>query len=139
MTPAILAELHASRSFNPDEAFDAEPSGPDPDAVMAAINARVSKLDLPRNANQFVLYADNARAETLAAALEAGCADEDATRAANAAWRCCLPLLTTRQTIRAYISCIARGLACHWVTPEESRSMLYAAQTALASTRKERP
>lgn len=56
----------------------------------------------------------------------------DAALAAKTAFRCCMPPLTGRGRAKAYIACVAAGVAHGHITGPEARAMLYSAQLALS-------
>lgn len=58
--------------------------------------------------------------------------------AASAAFLGCMPPLTTRRRIRAYIACTAVALQRGFVTASVATKLLYAAQTALQANPKRR-
>ncbi len=49
------------------------------------------------------------------------------------AFRACMPKVTGRRNVQAYIACIAVGLQRKYVTGTESKALLYTAQLALAA------
>jgi len=72
-----------------------------------------------------IRFAERAHTETLASTGD--------PRAAQAAWQACLPELTGRGEVRAYIACIAWGLHARILSADEAKTMLYTAQLALAA------
>jgi hypothetical protein len=53
--------------------------------------------------------------------------------AATAAFRCCMPQLTGRRAVQAYIACIAAGVQYKFLSGGDARALLYNAQLALAA------
>ncbi|MBT9332480.1 hypothetical protein [Paracidobacterium acidisoli] len=84
----------------------------------------------------YVHYCEKAHAEARAEAIESKCSESEADNVAAAAWRCTLPLLSSRTAVQAFIACVAVGQQRGWIKPEESRSLMYTAQTALSVLRK---
>jgi len=61
-----------------------------------------------------------------------------ANNAAAVAFRCCLPQLTNRRRVQAYIACIAVGVGHHYIAAKDGNALLYPAQLALAAFPKRR-
>jgi hypothetical protein len=57
---------------------------------------------------------------------------------AKEAWLAELPLLDSITNVRLYISCIACGMKMRVLTPQESRAMMFIAQTQLSAMREEK-
>lgn len=55
----------------------------------------------------------------------------DRHKAAAEAYRACMPLLETKQSVKAFIACVARGVDYSFIKGNEARLMLYGAQVWL--------
>jgi hypothetical protein len=58
---------------------------------------------------------------------------EAARQAGSAAFRACMPRITGRRNLQAYIACVAAGLGRQYFTGPEARAALYVAQIALSA------
>lgn len=72
-------------------------------------------------------------------ALDGEALEQAARAAAAAAFLGCMPPLTTRRRIRAYIACVAVAMQRRYVTAGDAAKLLYAAQTALLANPKPAP
>lgn len=59
--------------------------------------------------------------------------------AAKTAYRLAMPIMETREGIRAYIACVAQGLNLEVFNGNEASQMLYAAQVALSLAKTDTP
>jgi hypothetical protein len=84
------------------------------------------------NLSECISFMNKGRAEAYTEAIAAGCDQQEASNSGNTAWRCLLPLLSSRPAVQVYIGCVAHGLARQYITAEEARVMMYSAQMALA-------
>lgn len=84
----------------------------------------------------WVRYARRAYDEGYAVGKEAHLEEQQCEQMGRDAWRQCLPLLSDRQKVPAFVACVAHGLQLHILTAEEARVLMYAAQMALASLAK---
>jgi hypothetical protein len=66
-------------------------------------------------------------------------ADERAIREAGSmAFRACMPQLTCRRNVQAYIACCAAGVAHKYLTAADAKALMYSAQLALTAFPKRR-
>lgn len=94
------------------------------DYPLAASNPGVDIAD-------YVRYTMKAHAETYAALDDHP--ETERAAAAALAWRHTLPVLDSTNAAKAFIACVAVGQSRQWITPEESRALMYTAQLALAA------
>lgn len=66
-------------------------------------------------------------------ALKDGETDAQAAKTAINAWRSSLPTIDSRASICRYVACVAAGAQRGWLRPEETKTLLYATQMALAA------
>lgn len=111
-------------------------------AVGVALKLARQHVPHPTTAAELVFFAVSAGIEAeLSVVNESKCLDpdeaedivDDAKEAGAIAFALCLPDLTSRRSIQAYIGCVAEGLKHGWIAEKQTRSMLYAAQVALAA------
>ena len=86
--------------------------------------------------NAWVQFARRAYDEGYAVGKEAKLEEQQCEKMGRDAWRQCLPLLSDRQKVPAFVACIAHGLQLRILNAEEARVLMYAAQMALASLAK---
>jgi len=81
----------------------------------------------------------------LAMAAEADRADADGVGAKEradlmrAAYKAQLPAMADRESIRAFIACVAHGIAISALEAQQASKMLYAAQVAMSLNKEEKP
>jgi hypothetical protein len=130
----VLSEANAMRqehglpplACEPEEATPRRSRKPKPGTIHEMA------LSLPK----CIAFMSKGHAEAYAEAKAAGCDDNEASESANRAWRCLLPLLSSRPAVQVYIGCVAHGLAHNYLSAEEARVMMYSAQMALAVLKK---
>ena len=65
--------------------------------------------------------------------------EQAAQAAGSAAFMCCLPPLTGRRNIQAYIGCITAGMQRRWIDGRDGSKLLYPCQLALSAYPKRKP
>jgi hypothetical protein len=65
--------------------------------------------------------------------MDEGGSEFKAERLAGEAYRAAMPALTTRETCRDFIACVAQGILLGVIPEKDSGKLLYAAQVALAA------
>lgn len=84
----------------------------------------------------WVSYARRAYDEGYSVGRESRLEEQQCEEMGRTAWRQCLPILSSRQKVPAFVACVAHGLQLQILTAEESRVLMYTAQMALASLAK---
>jgi hypothetical protein len=61
-----------------------------------------------------------------------------AEKAFNDAFKAAMPELSNKESIQAFIACVAKGMSLRVITQMEAKPMLYMAQTAISACKLER-
>lgn len=107
-------------------------------ATIATLYA-VTTGDNPTPANKAIARALTAYQRAKQIAADKGEHPLKGKLAAKTAFRLAMPVMETREDIRAYIACVAQGLNLEVFTGRDASQMLYAAQVALSLAKQEKP
>jgi small ligand-binding sensory domain FIST len=96
---------------------------------MKKIVTKVTENRDTRTVEEHINFAADAAQE----AYDALDGDDERHRhiAAREAYRSCMPLLETKESVKAFIACVAQGVHYQFIKPEEARLLLYGAQVWL--------
>jgi hypothetical protein len=87
----------------------------------------------PSFANPAVAHCCKAWKKVFRAAVDAGKSELTASFQAGEAYRAVMPPLSTRDSCRDFIACVAQGILLGAVSEKDGGKLLYAAQVALAA------
>jgi len=92
----------------------------------------------PSFANPAVAHCCKAWKKVFRAAVDAGKSELTASFQAGEAYRAAMPPLSTRDSCRDFIACVAQGILLGAVSEKDGGKLLYAAQVALAAANADR-
>jgi len=87
----------------------------------------------PSFSNPAVAHCSKAWKKTFRAAVSAGKSELGAAIKAGEAYRAAMPALSTRDSCRDFIACVAHGILLDAISEKDGGKLLYAAQVALAA------
>jgi len=89
----------------------------------------------PSFANPAVAHCSKAWKKTFRATVDAGKSEVIAAYDAAEAYRAAMPSLSTRDSCRDFIACVAQGILLGAIPEKDGGKLLYAAQVALAAAK----
>jgi hypothetical protein len=89
----------------------------------------------PSFANPAVAHCCKAWKKVFRAAVDAGKSELTASFQAGEAYRAAMPPLSTRDSCRDFIACVAQGILLGAIPEKDGGKLLYAAQVALAAAK----
>lgn len=91
-----------------------------------------------QSVEEYVAYAIKAWEEAYNEGKASGCSEADSHEVANVAFRCVLPIMSSKLAVQSFIACVAVAQARQWITPEEARSLSYTAQLGMSAVKEMR-
>ena len=100
-----------------------------------SVTADAVEKSNPSFANPAVAHCCKAWKKVFRAAVDAGKSELAAAFRAGEAYRAAMPPLSTRDSCRDFIACVAQGILLGAVSEKDGGKLLYAAQVALAAAK----